>query len=546
MAESRPPARPHRGAALLTGLVLVVAMTWPTVPGFTSVGRLDSGDGKFSIWNVGWVAHALLTDPRHVLDANIFSPHTGTLAYSELNLVAGVLGLPAYALTHSAIAATNAAILIGLLLSFLATWALVRRLTGSHEAGIVAGIAFTFCPYVQAHTPHIQLLMTFGVPLVLLAFHVFRDRPDLPRGAAVGAALALSGLACAYYGIFAGLALACLALCLARRDRRYWMGLAAALAVAAALVTPVFLPYLAARRAVGAASVMRVDEIRRWSASPAMYRSSPSNVHESLSPVLAPASESRFTGVLTHARAGGGVVHLGGRGTGGERRLAGAYLVLGLLAFWASFGPAAGLYDVLMHVVPAIGLLRAPSRFGLLVVAALAVLAGFGVRALTARRPRLVWAIAPLMALELASLPWSVVPRNPVVPRAYQYLASAPRGALVEFPFMYKRTDYAAHVDYMFNSTYHWQPLVNGYSDVIPEDFAKMAAAINGFPDPASFELMKRLHVKYVLWHFEAGPRGYDPVSREKVLARIPPYSAYLSRVTTSGDRWLYEITGYP
>jgi hypothetical protein len=57
---------------------------------------------------------------------------------------------------------------------------------------------------------------------------------------------------------------------------------------------------------------------------------------------------------------------------------------------------------------------------------------------------------------------------------------------------------------------------------------------------------MKRLNVKYVIWHFEPGPGGYDPVSRAKILARIPPYAKYLSRVTVDRDVWLYEITEYP
>ena len=67
---------------------------------------------------------------------------------------------------------------------FLQDAELVRRLTDSPQAGLVAATAFTFCPYVQAHTAHIQLLMVFGIPLVFLAFHAFRDTPTLGRAAA--------------------------------------------------------------------------------------------------------------------------------------------------------------------------------------------------------------------------------------------------------------------------------------------------------------------------------------------------------------------------
>ncbi|HEY6357161.1 MAG TPA: hypothetical protein VIX35_02890, partial [Vicinamibacterales bacterium] len=104
---------------ILVGLAITTFITWPMVPHLGSVGRLDSGDGRLSIWNIGWVDHAILTDPAHLLDANIFWPHRGTLAYSEMNLVAGVLGLPAYAFTHNAVAAHNTAVLTALLLSMI-------------------------------------------------------------------------------------------------------------------------------------------------------------------------------------------------------------------------------------------------------------------------------------------------------------------------------------------------------------------------------------------------------------------------------------------
>jgi hypothetical protein len=541
-----PPSRREWVETLVAATILLVVMTWPTVPHLSTVGRLDSGDGKFSIWNVGWIGHALLTDPRHVLDANIFHPHTGTLAYSELNLVAGVLGLPGFAATRSAIAATNVAILLGLLLSFAVTWLLVRRLTASHGGGLVAATAFTFCPYLQAHTAHVQLLMVFGVPLVFLAFHAFRDDPRTARAAWLGVTLAIAGLACAYYGIFAGLGLGVLTIGMARGERRYWIGLAAAAVVAALVTLPVFVPYLSARRAVGATASVNVEEIRSWSATLASWRSSPGNIHEAMTGVLAPAPESLFPGFLTLALAIAGLVHVVRRGGTGERRVAAAYVAVLVFACWASFGPDAGLYALLMKVVPAIGFLRAPSRLGLLVMLSLAVLAGYGVRAVAAKRSWIPMALVPLVAVELGSLPWSVVPVDPHVPEAYRILAGSPRGALVEFPFKYKRQDFPAHAEAMFNSTYHWQPMVNGYSDVIPQDFVDLAGPINAFPDPESFELMKRLGVRYVIWHFDNSRGAYDPVSKQKILDRLPPYDSYLRLLTKDAGVWLYEIASYP
>src|SRR5204862_7241657 len=65
---------------------LAVALIYPLSLHPATLSRSMSADGQFSIWNVAWVAHALLTAPRHVLDANIFYPHGRTLLFSESNL----------------------------------------------------------------------------------------------------------------------------------------------------------------------------------------------------------------------------------------------------------------------------------------------------------------------------------------------------------------------------------------------------------------------------------------------------------------------------
>src|SRR4029453_2832572 len=180
----------HSLIAIAAGAVLAGILTYPTIVRPGSVARVDTDDGKFSVWNVAWVAHALLTDPRHVFDANIFYPHTGTLAYSEANLVAGALAAPVYAVTGNPLAAHNVVVFVVLVLAFVAMWALVRHLTGSWTAALVAATAFAFPPHVAAKTAHIQLLMVWVFPAVMLAFHRFAESPGLGRGVVLGLSLA--------------------------------------------------------------------------------------------------------------------------------------------------------------------------------------------------------------------------------------------------------------------------------------------------------------------------------------------------------------------
>src|SRR3954464_13565361 len=125
-------------AVLATGVVLTVALTYPLAFKIGSVGRVDNGDGQFSIWNVAWVARTLVVDPLHVYDANIFYPHRGTLAYSESNLGAGALAIPAYWLTRNPYAALNSAMLLGFLLSATGMYSLVPYLTSDRGPAAVA------------------------------------------------------------------------------------------------------------------------------------------------------------------------------------------------------------------------------------------------------------------------------------------------------------------------------------------------------------------------------------------------------------------------
>src|SRR5215208_5550492 len=81
-------------AVVLGALILAGVFTLPYVLHFNDAGRLDTNDGRWSIWVVSWVAHALTTDPRQLFNANIFYPHTNALAFPEGNIVEGVIGAP--------------------------------------------------------------------------------------------------------------------------------------------------------------------------------------------------------------------------------------------------------------------------------------------------------------------------------------------------------------------------------------------------------------------------------------------------------------------
>src|SRR5262249_49599877 len=242
------------------------------------VGRIDNGDGQLSIWNVAWVARTLPVDPLHVFDANIFYPQRGTLVYSESNLGAGALAIPVYWATRNPYAAHNSVVLLAFALGFVSAYLLVRHLTGDARAAAIAGVWFAFSPITFTRLAHIQLLLTAGLPLTMLATHRIADRPSAGGGAVLGVVMAAQALCCGYYGVFTILMVGFATVVLASTRRlwtngTYWIALATAACVSMALVAPAFVPYAVFQQKTGFGRT--VGQAVRYSANWSAYLASP-------------------------------------------------------------------------------------------------------------------------------------------------------------------------------------------------------------------------------------------------------------------------------
>lgn len=544
--------------ACLAALALACPMTYPLVFHFTNAARLDTTDGRFSVWVVAWVAHALTTNPLNVYHANIFYPHANTLAFSETDLVAGAIGAPVWLLTKNPYATHNTVFLLSFVLSAVATYYLVRYLTGDRRAAAVCGVLFAYCPYIFARTAHIQLMLIGGLPVCLLAFHRLIDRTTMGRAAALGVVLWLQGLACAYYGIFAGgmVAVGSLLFAFTRgrwREVRYWTAIGLAAAVCLGLTAPFYKPYLDVQAEMGFARTL--DEAYRYSANFGSWFASAAWAHRWWLPAIPGFTDVVFPGIMTTLLGLAGAwlslrppappTRPGDSATGLRRDVALFYTVSGVLAFWTALGPKAGLYILFYRTLPVFSFLRAPVRTGLLVSLCLVVLASVSLMRILRGRPRAGFITAVLLALAVADLfraPIRLQEAEPQPP-AIEALARLPVGPVAEFPFWYERIDFHRHAYYMLNSTVHWQPMINGYSDVIPQDFRDMVRPLSSFPNPESFAIMQRLGARYAVFHLDS----YDGRSREKLLGRIQnEYAPYLRPVVQEGNVWLYEIVGWP
>ena len=155
--------------------------------------------------------------------------------------------------------------------------------------------------------------------------------------------------------------------------------------------------------------------------------------------------------------------------------------------------------------------LRMPSRFATLVGMFLAVLAGVGIASICGRLKRpasrnavVAVALAAIVA-ESLNRPLPLLELTPKEPAVYKWLAGMHPGPLFEYPI----SDLEGRLGpqdatYMYYSTLHWRPLLNGYSGFAPPSYFELRDAMRTFPDPASILYLKRREARYILMHQRA------------------------------------------
>jgi hypothetical protein len=267
----------------------------------------------------------------------------------------------------------------------------------------------------------------------------------------------------------------------------------------------------------------------------------PDDLRTSIDAYVGRTGEVLFPGLIAVALA---VIGLAAVSRVSGRDFAGFYLALTVVAVWASLGPRAGLYVWLADVIPFMSFLRAPARFGVLVLCGLAVFGGWGMAVLLQRvrsAAIVLTAVVVLATVVEARVVWPLRPVPPV-PDAYRLLAGLPRAGTVVLHFPYRSGEWFPHVEHMFWSMWHWQPLVNGYSDHIPQDVIDLAVPVNSFPSEDAFGILRAREIRYVAIDW----RTYNEAATSIMRSRFPPFAPYLRELFRGDDVSLYEIVAWP
>ncbi|MBM3462316.1 MAG: discoidin domain-containing protein [Armatimonadetes bacterium] len=182
--------------------------------------------------------------------------------------------------------------------------------------------------------------------------------------------------------------------------------------------------------------------------------------------------------------------------------------ILGVLGACAGVLAFYGTATLAGFVIPGLGSLRVPARIFLMAQLLLSVMAArYATKSVhTAGICTLLVAVAfaeglgwpmpvgtPISSANLAPPAALVGPAGDV----YRWLASQPDAVVAELP-----TPDAAHdLAYGYASTLHWRKLVNGSSGYSPRYYDALRETLQGFPDDASLDALRRLGATHVLVH---------------------------------------------
>jgi hypothetical protein len=517
------------GGVLLLGVVIFF-LQGPSFVHHLGNRLADGGDSLLNTWILAWDAHALTTPNLNVWNAPFYYPAKNTITFSETMFGNLWLTLPVQLLSNNPILAFNALVLGSLVLGLYSTFLLVRSLTGSAWAAIVAGIIFSFNPYRWSEIPHVQLLPFFWAPLALLLTHRFLEQQRTRTLAGLLAVLVAQYYASIYLGTILMITMAIFAgvhLVVERKgkdrfvfitNRRLCCTLLAGGLLAGLALLPLMLPYL---------RTARDWDFVRTQADNASFSC------EFLSYFVPNRSFRTYTWL--YDRVEGRIRGYCGLGSlpwllalGGlllARRQAASGVVYrfawtGLVMAILMLGPCLILmnqqrrfplpYFLVYHLVPGGKAMRVPTRFISPLLLCLAVLGGFAVAHVlkTWKGWRLSTRILVAACfITFLSLDYAVTDNLGVCcesrgefPRVYDYLAASG----TERPVLELPAALGGQFRSLYHQTAHWRPLLGGESGSFTPAALEMAKRTQGLPTDETLRFLEITPAMTLVIHLDA------------------------------------------
>lgn len=234
-------------------ILLTLFMTYPLILHMEDHIPGNLGDPYYNIWVMSWNRHAFLDAGENILDTNIFYPHKRTLYYADPLFLESILNAVLMIVWKNPVFTYNILFLFSFVICGLGMYYLVRHLTGSSEAAVLAGLIYCYFPNKFAHLTHLEMLFFGWMPFVFLFLHKFFKEPKYKYLFGFIFFFALQAASCSYYAVYLTVFVLIFSAYFAYKKgwmlkKHFWIKAAAASALLMAFLLPLFYPYMALSR----------------------------------------------------------------------------------------------------------------------------------------------------------------------------------------------------------------------------------------------------------------------------------------------------------
>ncbi|MGC5018860.1 hypothetical protein [Micromonospora sp. DT47] len=173
------PGRPRRAAravgrllrhewtlAAFGALALAVALTWPTLRYPLYTLPQDYWDPSLQSWQMAWSGHILRTNPGQLWQSNTFFPEAYSFAFSDTLLGYAPVGMIGTG-PDAAVLRYNIMFVLAHALATFGAYVLARQLGSGRIGAAVAGVSYTYAPWLLAQAGHLHIVSNGGIPLAL-------------------------------------------------------------------------------------------------------------------------------------------------------------------------------------------------------------------------------------------------------------------------------------------------------------------------------------------------------------------------------------------
>ena len=517
--------------AVYAVLTFLMALPFSLSPGSRVLA--DVPDTHLFIWTLAWDTHAFLHQAMQIFDANIYYPFANTLAYSENLIGSAFFAAPIIWMTGDPMLAMNLVALLTCVLCGTGAYLLARRLHLGVGGAFICGLIFAFAPPRFIRIGQLHMTAVQWIPFTLAFLHTYLERGTRRDLLLAIGFFSLQALSSGHGAAYLFVSVACLLAWrfslgepLSIRRRLRDVGVAGAYLFAPAVW--ILLPYRTAQVEAG----LKREYLPGMQPGIESFIASPSRVHTYLQgafwgPFTAEPDAFLFPGVLVLVLTGVAIVSWPFRTRLRENWTA-FYLMLGTVATLMFIAWPFELWRY-VYWLPGLNFIRVPSRFIILTILALAVLAAFGVDRLVGRASRtartVATAIIALLLLgEFAVYPFAGVPFSVNVPAIDRWLDTQPKPFVVAEMPVPSAGDLGAlerqQTQSMLHSMAHWQKTVHGYSGIRRPFHAQLYDDLTVFPGLTALASLRAVGVDYVVVHTEQYGDRWRTI--EEQIAKAP------------------------